>query len=101
MDRLERVQYPDGKLTKYSYNSENQITAVDESSEGFILENTYDSDGQLTEQSMNGKHLYSFRYSPDEIAKTLEVSVIRPQGKVTKVKIVYTDKGQISYSVAR
>lgn len=96
-DRLASVQYPNGKLTKYSYDSGNRVTRVEDTADELILENSYDTDGNLARQSMNGKLLYTLSYSIDEKSKTMTTSVRDAQGKLSKINIQLGDS--VLYSV--
>ena len=97
MDRVAEVLYPGRKVTKYFYDSGNRIVRVEEPSEKFVLVNRYDLNGKLIEQIMNGKRLYRFAYSVDTNKRTIVVSIIGPEERVTKIDI-YRGADKVFYS---
>jgi len=87
-DRLETVRYPTGHTTTYSYDSSNRIIKVEDSSNGFVLENKYDSNGLVTEQKLADGRTYNFRFvDDDERSRSSHLDIIDSKGELTRVRI--------------
>jgi YD repeat-containing protein len=99
-NRLETVRYSDGHVTKYICDPLNRITGIEDSSDGFVFECKYDSQGQISEATVND-HL-TYRFSPaviDRLSKTMAVGVIDPHGK--EYRIVVSAAEGISYTIEK
>ncbi len=95
-DRLGAVKYPTGQTIRYSYDSSNRVVKVEDSSEGMVLENKYNSNGLIIEQTVGGRS-FNFRYAADQRNRSAYVDIIDGNGEVTRVRI--KDVDQISDTI--
>ena len=79
--RLETVTDADGGVTTFTYNSAGQMTAIEDARDTTFLQNRYDSDGRVIEQTLADRGTYAFDYTLDRSGrKVTSTTVTDPRG---------------------
>jgi YD repeat-containing protein len=91
-DRLSEVRYSDGEITRYEYDGVGRIVSVEDSSETLQLTDKYGAQGELTEQTLNGRTC-RFRYATKQSQRGGHVTVTGPAGSSTNLEIWPTKTG--------
>ena len=99
-DRLATVRYSRGQTTRYVYNSNNQITKIEDSVGRTVLGARYGSHGEVVELTVDDGRTYGFHSVVQQDAKTALVDIIDPRGEITRVTLdMSADERNISYTV--
>jgi len=99
-NRLETVRYADGHVTKYTYDPLNRINGIQDPAENFVFECKYDSQGEITEATVNDHLTYRSRTAAvDRVSKTVDLGLTDPQGK--EYRIVISAGDRTSYTIEK